>query len=44
LLTKTVDDRGKRWGTWLDYLTGQHVGVDDDCTAGSKLGRHHALA
>jgi hypothetical protein len=43
LLTKTVDDRSKRWGAWLDYLTGQHVGVDDDRTAGGKLGGHHAL-
>jgi hypothetical protein len=43
LLTKTADDRSKRWGAWLDYLTGQHVGVDDDRAAGGKLGCHHAL-
>ena len=23
LLTKAVDDRSKRWGAWLDHLTGQ---------------------
>ncbi len=43
LLPKTVDDRSKRWGAWFDYLTGQHVGVDDDRTAGGKLGGHQAL-
>jgi hypothetical protein len=43
LLTKTVDDRSKRWRARLDYLTGQHVGVDDDRTTGGKLGGHYAL-
>lgn len=42
-LSKTVDDRSKRGGAWLDYLTGQHVGVDDDRTASGKLGGDHAL-
>ena len=43
LHAKTVDDRGKRWSARLNYLTGQYVGVDDDRTARSKLGGHHAF-
>jgi hypothetical protein len=43
LRTKTVDDRGKRWGAWLDYLAGQYVSVDDDRTARRKLVGYHAF-
>ena len=43
LCTKTVDDRGKRWSAWLDYLAGKYVGVDDDRAACRKLVGHHAL-
>ena len=43
LRTKTVDDRGKRWSAWLDYLAGKYVGVDDDRAACRKLVGHHAL-
>ena len=44
LLTKAVDYRSKRGSAWLDYLMGQHVGVDDGRATGGKLGGHHALS
>ena len=41
--TKTLDDRGQRWGARFDHLTGQYVGIDDGRTPGSKLGGHQAF-
>ena len=44
LRAKSIDDGSKRRGPWLDYVTGKHVGVDDDRTARSKFGSHRAFS
>jgi hypothetical protein len=38
LRAETLDDRGERWGTRLDYFACQHIGIDDHCTALCQLG------
>ena len=41
--TESLDDRSQPWSAGLDDLTGQYVGVDDDCTTRRKLGCHQAF-
>jgi hypothetical protein len=44
LRTESLDDRGQPGSAGLDDLTGQYVGVDDDCTARRQLCCNEALS